>query len=147
MSRPRVIFVDHTSKIAGAELVLLDVVRSCRGASAFLFEDGPLDAALRQRGLDVIRSRFGGGLAKVRRDESLWSAAPLIGKLGAITTEIGVAARRHDVVHANRRAVPGGRDGFHCRRWPARPRPNRTQWSRPRSRKQISRSIANGART
>ncbi len=101
MARPRVLFVNHTSKIAGAELVLLDIVRAWRCASAFLFEDGPLDGALRERGLGIIRSRFGGGLSKVRRDRSLWSAAPLAGKLAAIATEIGLAARSYDVVYAN----------------------------------------------
>jgi glycosyltransferase involved in cell wall biosynthesis len=101
MAKPRVLFVNHTSKIAGAELVLLDIVRSWRSASAFLFEDGPLDGALRERGLEIIRSRFGGGLSTVRRDRSLWSAAPLTGKLAAIAAEIGLAARSYDVVYAN----------------------------------------------
>jgi glycosyltransferase involved in cell wall biosynthesis len=101
MARLRVLFVNHTSKIAGAELVLLDIVRSWRSASAFLFEDGPLDGALRERGLEIIRSRFGGGLSTVRRDRSLWSAAPLTGKLAAIAAEIGLAARSCDVVYAN----------------------------------------------
>jgi hypothetical protein len=64
MARPRVLFGNHTSKIAGAELVLLDIVRAWRCASAFLFEDGPLDGALRERGLGINRSRFGGGLPR-----------------------------------------------------------------------------------
>jgi glycosyltransferase involved in cell wall biosynthesis len=101
MTRPRVMFVNHTSKIAGAELVLLDLVRPWRGASAFLFENGPLNGALQELGIEVTRSRFGGGLSKVRRDASLWSGVPLIGKLGATILEIGLAARRHDVVYAN----------------------------------------------
>ncbi len=101
MARPRVLFINHTSKVAGAELVLLDLVRPWSGGSAFLFEDGPLADALRDRGLTVIRSRWGGGLAKVRRDESLWAAAPLVGRLGGIAAEIALAARRHDLLYAN----------------------------------------------
>jgi glycosyltransferase involved in cell wall biosynthesis len=101
MTRPRVMFVNHTSKIAGAELVLLDLVRPWRGASAFLLENGPLNGELRKLGIEVAQSRFGGGLSKVRRDGSLWSGLPLIGKLGATIAEIGLAARRHDVVYAN----------------------------------------------
>ena len=68
---------------------------------AFLFEDGPLDGALRgTRARDnpvaVWRRTF-----QVRRDRSLWSAAPLAGKLAAIAAEIGLAARSYDVVYAN----------------------------------------------
>jgi len=101
MGEPRVLFVSHASQMAGAELVLLDVVRSCRGASAFLFEDGPLSPALRERGLEVVKSRWGRGLSKVKRDASLWSAAPLVLRLGAVIAEIGAAALRHDLVYAN----------------------------------------------
>jgi glycosyltransferase involved in cell wall biosynthesis len=101
MPAPRVMFVNHTSKIAGAELVLLDLVRPWQGASAFLFEDGPLNAAMDRQGLQVITSRWGKGLSTIRRDRSLWKAAPLACRLGAIITEIGTAARRHDVVYAN----------------------------------------------
>jgi glycosyltransferase involved in cell wall biosynthesis len=101
MARPRVLFINHTSKIAGAELVLLDLVRPWSDGSAFLFEDGPLADEFRERGLAVIRSRWGAGLAKLRRDESLWAAAPLAGKLGRIAAEIALAARRHDLLYAN----------------------------------------------
>lgn len=101
MPAPRVMFVNHTSEIAGAELVLLDLVRRWREASAFLFEDGPLNGAIQRQGLQVITSRWGHGLTKVRRDGSLWNAAPLGGRLGAIALEIAGAARRHDLVYAN----------------------------------------------
>lgn len=101
MAAPRVMFVNHTSKIAGAELVLLDLVQPWQRASAFLFEDGPLNGAMSKRGLEVITSRWGRGLSGIRRDRSLWKAAPLACRLCAIVTEIGYAARRHDVVYAN----------------------------------------------
>lgn len=98
---PRVMFVNHTSAIAGAELVLLDLVRPWRGASAFLFENGPLNSALERQGLRVITSRWGGGLRSIRRNSSLWGIAPLLGRLGAIACEIAASARRHDVMYAN----------------------------------------------
>jgi glycosyltransferase involved in cell wall biosynthesis len=101
MSTPRVMFVNHTSMISGAELVLLDLVQSWRGASAFLFEDGPLNGAMKRLGLQVITSRWGRGLTNVRRDNSLWTAVPLAGRLCAIAAEIGRAAWQHDVVYAN----------------------------------------------
>lgn len=98
---PRVMFVNHTSAIAGAELVLLDLVRPWRGASAFLFEDGPLNGALERQGLRVITSRWGEGLSSIRRDTSPWKVAPFFGRLGAIACEIAAAARRHEVIYAN----------------------------------------------
>jgi len=101
MSLPRVLFVNHTSQIAGAELVLLDVVERWTGASAFLFEDGPLNEAMTSLGIRVIGSAWGRDLSRFRRDSSIWNAIPLAGRLGAISWEIGRAARECDVVYAN----------------------------------------------
>jgi glycosyltransferase involved in cell wall biosynthesis len=101
MAAPRVLFVCHTGSISGAELVLLDIVEPFAGQSAFLFEDGPLAAALAGRGLKVAVSRWGQGLAQVRRDSSVLKVIPLVGRLLAIVVEVIGAARRHDVVYAN----------------------------------------------
>jgi glycosyltransferase involved in cell wall biosynthesis len=101
MASSRVLFVNHTSKISGAEFVLLDIVRSFPNATAFLFEHGPLEDELRGRGLAMVCSRFGTGLSEVRRDKSLWAAAPVIGKLAAVASELAATARRHDIVYAN----------------------------------------------
>ncbi|CCE11267.1 putative glycosyltransferase, group 1 [Bradyrhizobium sp. STM 3843] len=101
MSNERVLFVDHTGQIGGAELILLDVVTSRHNASAFLFETGPLSAALAARGLKLITSQHGSGLSRFRRDSSVLSALPLAGRLAAIVVEIARAAREHDFVYAN----------------------------------------------
>ena len=101
MPTPRVMFVNHTSTVSGAEMVLLDAVKPWHGASAFLFEDGPLDGAMRRAGLSVIRARFGSGLSGLRRDASLWRAVPLAGRLVLTLVELARAARGHEVVYAN----------------------------------------------
>ena len=101
MPAPRVLFVSHTGQISGAELVLLDIVQPWTSTSAFLFEDGPLAAALTAKGLNVSISRWGRGLTQVRRDSSILRIAPLIGRFCAIILEVLRAARRHDVVYAN----------------------------------------------
>ncbi len=101
MSSARVLFVDHTGQIGGAELILLDVVAGRQNSSAFLFEDGPLSAALAGRGLKLIISKHGSGLSRFRRDSSALAALPLLGRLAAIVVEIAKAARRHDLVYAN----------------------------------------------
>ncbi|MGJ4892569.1 glycosyltransferase [Bradyrhizobium sp. HKCCYLRH3099] len=101
MSTERVLFVDHTGQIGGAELILLDVVQGRSDSSAFLFEPGPLGNALSERGLPVVTSRWGRGLAQFRRDSSWLKALPLFGRLAAITVELARTVRRHDVVYAN----------------------------------------------
>ena len=101
MTPERVLFVNHTSRIAGAEMVLLDVVKAWPGASAFLFEQGPLNQALERQGLHVLASRRGEGLSGIRRDSGLWHAAPLAWRLAALVFELAGVARRHDVVYAN----------------------------------------------
>jgi glycosyltransferase involved in cell wall biosynthesis len=101
MGSERVLFVDHTGQIGGAELILLDVVAGRENSSAFLFEDGPLATALTDRKLKLINSKWGRGLSQFRRDSRFLSAAPLAGRLAAIVAEIAQAARSHDVVYAN----------------------------------------------
>ena len=101
MSTERVLFVDHTGQIGGAELILLDVVEGRGRSSAFLFEDGPLRTALAERKLNLIISKWGRGLSQFRRDSSWFAAVPLMARLAAIVAEIARAARSHDVVYAN----------------------------------------------
>ena len=98
---PRVLFVNHTSTVSGAEMVLLDVVGAWRGAAAYLFEDGLLNTLLRARGIEVITARWGQGLSRVKRDGSLLRALPLAGRLLATQAELAQRARRHDVMYAN----------------------------------------------
>ncbi|GJE60639.1 glycosyltransferase [Methylobacterium trifolii] len=101
MPAPRVMFVNHTSTMSGAELVLADAVEPWPGATAFLFEGGPLNAAMASRGLSVTTARGGGGLSGLRRDSSPLGALPVAGRLVALVAQIARAARVHDVVYAN----------------------------------------------
>ncbi len=101
MSDERVLFVDHTGQIGGAELILLDVVQGRKRSSAFLFEQGPLSRALADKELKLIISKWGQGLSQFRRDSSWLSAVPLAGRLAAISVELVRAARAHDIVYAN----------------------------------------------
>lgn len=99
---PGVLVVDHSSRLAGAELVLLDVVRAFgSGSTAFLFEDGPLRGALAAQGLAVAVSRRAGSFSRVKRDRSLARALPYAGGLAGVVGEITRHARRHSLVYAN----------------------------------------------
>lgn len=101
MAAQRILFVDHTGQIGGAELILLDVIAGRRESSVFLFEQGPLAKAVTERGLPLIVSASGAGLSQFRRDSSVLAALPMLGRLLAIIIEIARAARRHDVTYAN----------------------------------------------
>ena len=98
---PRVLFVNHASRAAGAELILLDVVQAFQGASAFLFEDGPLRPALAARGVTPIWPSKDAGFASIKRDRSLLRALPHLGGLVKMALRIAAVARRHQVVYAN----------------------------------------------
>ncbi|MBP0439622.1 glycosyltransferase family 4 protein [Tianweitania sediminis] len=101
MSGSRLLFVNHVSTMSGAEYVLAEVAKGFPGASAFLFEQGPLVSALQASGLQISIARNGSGLNDIRRDRSLLRALPSGGRLLALIMEIARAARRHDVLYAN----------------------------------------------
>ncbi len=101
MPGPRVLFVNHTSKISGAEMVMLDIVPACSNAGAFLFEDGPLNASLDSCGVEVTKSRFGARFSQITRDSRLTKSLPLAGWMSAVVAELAATARRYDVVYAN----------------------------------------------
>jgi glycosyltransferase involved in cell wall biosynthesis len=101
MGSERILFVDHTGQIGGAELILLDVVAGRENSSAFLFEEGPLVQALAERKLKLIISKWGHGLSQFRRDSKWLAAIPLAGRFIAIVEELALAAQSHEVVYAN----------------------------------------------
>lgn len=101
MAAPRVLFVNQTGVMSGAEYVLANLAVGWPGASAFLFEDGPLEEALQRKGLTVSVAAPGARLGAIRRDQSLIAALPLAARLFRLILAIVGAARRHDVVYAN----------------------------------------------
>ena len=98
---PRVLFVNHASRLSGAELVLLDIVQAFRGSSVFLFEDGPLRGALASAGITPILPAAGAGFTSIKRDRSLLRALPHVGGLARMVLRLTGAARSFDVVYAN----------------------------------------------
>jgi glycosyltransferase involved in cell wall biosynthesis len=101
MSTERVLFVDHTGQIGGAELILLDVVEGRERSSVFLFETGPLSKALAEKRLHLIISKWGRSLSQFRRDSSWFAAVPLASRLAAIVIEIAQTSKAYDIVYAN----------------------------------------------
>jgi glycosyltransferase involved in cell wall biosynthesis len=98
---PRVLAIDQSGVLGGAELSLLEVVKGLRSRiEVLLFNDGPFREALAAAGarVDVLDS---GALRNVRRDGG---AAPRLGVLAGIAGLVGATRRRArnaDVLYAN----------------------------------------------
>lgn len=101
MATPRVLFVNQTGTMSGAEYVLAGLTASWPGASAFLLEDGPLASVMREQQLIVSVAPPEIRLGAIRRNSSALSALPLIWKLRKLVFTLAEAARQHDVVYAN----------------------------------------------
>ena len=98
---PRVLAIDQSGVLGGAELSLLEVVKGLRSRiEVLLFSDGPFREALAAAGarVDVLDS---GALRHVRRDGG---TAPRLGVLAGVARLVGATRRRArdaDVLYAN----------------------------------------------
>jgi glycosyltransferase involved in cell wall biosynthesis len=94
-----VLFIDQTGALGGAELSLLDTVRSRFGtARMVLLEDGPFREALEAAGVDV--QVIDGGI-KVRRDSGFWTA--LASTISVLRSAIAVSRQTgpYALIYAN----------------------------------------------
>lgn len=101
MPAPRVLFVNHSSRLSGAELVLLDVVGAFDRPGVLLFEDGPLRAAIAETGAVPVVLQGSSSFSGVKRDRSLLRSLPHLGGMARMVLRLARLARRFDVVYAN----------------------------------------------
>lgn len=101
MAPPRVLFVNQTGVMSGAEYVLASLADGWPEASVFLLEGGPMEDVLRGQGHPVTVAPAGARLGAIRRDQSLLAALPLVTRLFRLIRAISAAARQNDVVYAN----------------------------------------------
>lgn len=101
MTARRVLFLDHTAALGGAELCLLDVsAHMSETSSVALMADGPLRPLLEARGVRTVVLEGAASLQRVRRE----STVPGYGAVRSVLrTARAVAhlAREHEVVYAN----------------------------------------------
>ncbi|TKC87811.1 glycosyltransferase [Trinickia terrae] len=100
-NRPKVLAVDQTGLLGGAELSLLEIARNLKESmEVVLFGDGPFRIALEEAGVDVDVldvpalhgvSKSGGGLPKMRT----------LGGLASLVRETAKRAREADIIYAN----------------------------------------------
>jgi glycosyltransferase involved in cell wall biosynthesis len=97
-----ILFVNHSSKPAGAEFVLRDIVKLFPDSAVMLFEDGLFKTILEQQNTNIIMATSQKDMSNVKRDSNLFAVAlPLIGSMISLVRQINNAARNYDVVYAN----------------------------------------------
>jgi glycosyltransferase involved in cell wall biosynthesis len=101
MSR-RILFVNHTGELGGAELTLLPIARRYRDRCiVVLLKDGPLRQRLAELGVAVTLLPGGEGMLGVTRDGgALRTLASVPAVLGAVW-RLASLARGFDVIYAN----------------------------------------------
>jgi glycosyltransferase involved in cell wall biosynthesis len=98
---PRVLAIDQSGVLGGAELSLLEVVKGLRARiEVLLFNDGPFREALDAAGarVDVLDS---GALRNVRRDGGAMPKLGVLAGIAALVRETRRRAREADVLYAN----------------------------------------------
>lgn len=99
---PRVLFIDHSGALGGAELYLLDVLQGLPvRARVLLFEDGPFRKRLVEAGVPVRVESAAEHLLSVSRDAGLGRILRALPHLVGLVGRTVHHARRADVVYAN----------------------------------------------
>lgn len=101
-SVPRVLFLDQTGRLGGAELMLLDIV-SARSADSevALFQDGEFRTALEKAGVKTHVHKLSDEAAAVDKQARLSSVLGIIPAIVDLVLQIAQTARAFDVVYAN----------------------------------------------
>jgi len=113
--RPRILFLDHTGALGGAELYLSDVVRPYKNrATVLLFENGPLVKRLQSEGLAVEVLHQHGGLQSVRKQSGLLGSLRALPDVYRLVIQVARCARRHDLIFSNsqKSLIVGALAGF-----------------------------------
>lgn len=99
---PRILFVDHTAKLGGAELSLLAVATAFRATShVVLFENGPFLDRLAQAGIGTTVLPAPSGLDRIRRAGSILSGVWAFPGLLVMIWRLARLARSYDLILAN----------------------------------------------
>lgn len=103
---PRVLFLDHTAELGGAELCLLDFLgsppgRKLAGSRVVLFADGPLASKLEAAGATVVIEPVGPAVLSVKRDSAVANLGGVLSGLVRHALRLARQARSFDLVYAN----------------------------------------------
>lgn len=98
----RLLYVDHTGKLGGAELGLLDLMAHQPGAGLATFEDGPFPRRAAKAGRHVVQTGAG-VLDSIRREAGPAAALRAVRELRRLAAAVLDVARREraDALYAN----------------------------------------------
>ncbi len=97
----KILFLDQSGKLGGAELSLLDVTRiASPGSSVILFQDGPFRLKLEEIGVEVcvLCPNYS---SEPRKDSSIWQGLRSLFQAFPLIREIADRSRNYDVIYAN----------------------------------------------
>ena len=95
-----ILFLDQTGKLAGAELVLLDVAKFHQGSCLVcLFEDGPFREKLEQHGVSV--KVLASDPIQVRRESGIFQSISNANKLLPLIQQVVRLSKQYDLIYAN----------------------------------------------
>jgi glycosyltransferase involved in cell wall biosynthesis len=101
VTAPRVLFLDHTAALGGAELCLLDVATHLRDRAAVaLMADGPFRERLNARGVRTVVLQEAASLQRVKRESRVPGPGAVSAVLGAARA-VTRLARDYDLLYAN----------------------------------------------
>ena len=101
-TEPRVLFLDQTGRLGGAELMLLDIAAArAANSEVVLFQDGEFRTALESAQVKTQVFKLGEEASTVDKQAGLRSILGSIPAILELTLQIAQAARAFDVVYAN----------------------------------------------
>lgn len=96
----KILFLDQTAKIAGAELVLLDIAKFYKEQClVFLFEDGPFKQLLQQNQIPVIA--LSSHPIQIRRESGFIQSLSSLNKFVPLIKEVTQQSCQYDLIYAN----------------------------------------------
>jgi glycosyltransferase involved in cell wall biosynthesis/VanZ family protein len=116
---PKVLFLDQTGQLGGAELMLLDIVAGrAADSEVILFQDGEFRPALEKIGVKTHLVSLSEDASAISKQAGLMSIVKTIPRLLVMVIRIADDARRFDVVYANtaKALIIGGPAAFLARR-------------------------------
>jgi glycosyltransferase involved in cell wall biosynthesis len=102
MSSPRILFLDHTASLGGAELYLFDLASHYRATSAVvLLEDGPFREKLEAADIPTCVIAANTSVQGVKKESRWWQVITALPEIFRLTVQVSRRARRYDVLYAN----------------------------------------------
>ncbi|HYZ75042.1 MAG TPA: glycosyltransferase [Chthoniobacterales bacterium] len=99
---PRILFVDQTGELGGAELCLADLAIRLRDrASVFLFEGGPFEELLKQNGVDVRLANQKAPKPSVSKQSRFSAYLLALPAVRSLIVDLARAAKGVDLLYAN----------------------------------------------